>query len=121
MFDPLPSSIAHIKAGKLRALAVTTAMRSEALPDIPTVGEFLPGYEASTWFGLRAPKNTPADIIDKLNKEINAGLADPKLKARLADLGGTPLVGSPSEFGKLITEDIEKWAKVIKFADIKPE
>jgi tripartite-type tricarboxylate transporter receptor subunit TctC len=121
MFDPLPSSIAHIKAGKLRALAVTTAMRSEALPDIPTVGEFLPGYEASTWFGLCAPKNTPADIVDKLNKEVNAGLTDLKLKAQLADLGGTTLVGSPSEFGKLIAEDIEKWAKVIKFAGIKPE
>ena len=121
MFDPLPSSIAHIKSGKLRALAVTTAMRSEALPDIPTVGEFLPGYEASTWFGLCAPKNTPADIVDKLNNEINAGLADPKLKARLADLGGTPLAGSPAEFGTLIAEDIEKWAKVIKFAGIKPE
>jgi tripartite-type tricarboxylate transporter receptor subunit TctC len=120
-FDPLPSSIAHIKAGKLRALAVTTAMRSEALPDIPTVDEFLPGYEASTWFGLCAPKNTPADIVDKLNKEINAGLADPKLNARLADLGGTALVGSPAEFGTLIAEDIEKWAKVIKFAGIKPE
>jgi len=121
MFDPLPSSIAHIKSGKLRALAVTTAMRSEALPDIPTVGEFLPGYEASTWFGLCVPKNTPAGIVDKLNNEINAGLADPKLKARLADLGGTPLVGSPAEFGKLIGEDIEKWAKVIQFAGIKPE
>jgi tripartite-type tricarboxylate transporter receptor subunit TctC len=96
-------------------------MRSGALPDVPTVGEFLPGYEASTWFGLCAPKNTPADIVDKLNNEINAGLADPKLKARLADLGGTPLVGSPAEFGKLIAEDIEKWAKVIKFAGIKPE
>jgi tripartite-type tricarboxylate transporter receptor subunit TctC len=121
MFDPLPSSIAHIKAGKLRALAVTTAMRSEALPDIPSMGEFLPGYEASTWFGLCAPKNTPTDIVDKLNKEVNAGLTDLKLKSQLADLGGTALVGSPSEFGKLIAEDIEKWAKVIKFAGIKPE
>ena len=121
MFDPLPSSIAHIKAGKLRALAVTTAMRSEALPDIPTVGEFLPGYEASTWFGLCAPRDTRADIVDKLNKEVNAGLTDLKLKSQLADLGGTALVGSPSEFGKLIAEDIEKWAKVIKFAGIKPE
>jgi tripartite-type tricarboxylate transporter receptor subunit TctC len=119
MFDPLPSSIEYIKAGRLRALAVTTAMRSEALPDIPAVGEFVPGYEASTWFGLGAPKNTPADIVDRLNKEVNAGLADPKLKARLADLGGTALVGSPAEFGKLIAEDIEKWAKVIKFAGIK--
>ena len=121
MFDPLPSSIAYIKASKLRALAVTTAMRSEALLDIPSVGEFLPGYEASTWFGLCAPKNTPADIVDKLNKEVNAGLTDLKLKAQLGDLGGTALGGSPSEFGKLIAEDIEKWAKVIKFAGIKPE
>jgi tripartite-type tricarboxylate transporter receptor subunit TctC len=121
MFDPLPSSIAYIKAGKLRALAVTTAMRSEALPDIPSVGEILPGYEASTWFGLCAPKNTPADIVDKLNKEVNAGLTDLKLKAQLADLGGMALVGSPAEFSQLIAEDIEKWAKVIKFAGIKPE
>jgi tripartite-type tricarboxylate transporter receptor subunit TctC len=121
MFDPLPSSIAYIKAGKLRALAITTAMRSEALPDIPSVGEFLPGYDASTWFGLCVPKNTPADIVDKLNNEVNVGLADLKLKARFADLGGTALVGSPAEFGKLIAEDIEKWAKVIKFAGIKPE
>ena len=120
MFDPLPSSIAYIKAGKLRALAVTTAMRSEALPDIPSVAEFLPGYEASTWFGLCAPKNTPADIVDKLNKEVNAGLTDLKLKGQLADLGGTALVSSPSEFGTLIAEDIEKWAKVIKFAGVKP-
>jgi tripartite-type tricarboxylate transporter receptor subunit TctC len=96
-------------------------MRSEALPDIPTVGEFTPGYEASTWFGLCAPKNTPADIVDKLNNEVNAGLSDLKLKARFAGLGGTALVGSPAEFGKLIAEDIEKWAKVIKFAGIKPE
>ena len=121
MFDPMPSSIEHIRAGKLRALAVTTATRSEALPDIPTVGEFVPGYEASAWFGIGAPKNTPAEIVDKLNKEINAGLADPKMKARLADLGGTPLVGSPAEFGKFIAEETEKWAKVIKFAGIKPE
>jgi tripartite-type tricarboxylate transporter receptor subunit TctC len=121
MFDPLPSSIEYIRAGKLRALAVTTAMRSEALPDIPTVGEFLPGYEASTWFGLCVPKNTPTDIVGKLNKEVNAGLADPKLKARLANLGGSALGGSPTEFGKLIAEDIEKWAKVIKFAGIKPQ
>jgi tripartite-type tricarboxylate transporter receptor subunit TctC len=120
MFDPLLSSIGYIRAGKLRVLAVTTAVRSEALPDIPTVGEFLPGYEASTWFGLGLPKNTPADIVHKLNKEANAGLADPKLKARLADLGGTVLVGSPAEFGELIAGDIEKWARVIKFAGIHP-
>src|SRR5262250_3004352 len=103
------------------ALAVTTATRSEALPDIPTMAEFLPDYEASAWFGIGAPKNTPYEIIDKLNKEINAGLADPKLKAQLADLGGTPLTGSPSDFGKLIAEETEKWGKVIRAANIKPE
>ena len=116
MFAAMPSSIEYIRAGKLRALAVTTATRSEALPDIPTVGDFVPGYEASGWYGIGAPKNTPAEIIDKLNKEINAGLADPKIKARLADLGGTVLPGSPADFGKLIADETEKWAKVIKFA-----
>ena len=121
MFATMPASIEYIRAGKLRALAVTTATRSEALPDIPTVGEFVPGYEASAWYGIGAPKNTPAEIIDKLNKEINAGLADPKMKARLADLGGTVLAGSPADFGKLIADETEKWAKVIKFAGIKPE
>jgi tripartite-type tricarboxylate transporter receptor subunit TctC len=121
MFDPLLSSIGYIRANKLRVLAVTTAMRSEALPDIPSVGEFLPGYEASSWLGLAVPKNTSAEIADKLNKEVNAGLADPKLQAMLADLGGTPLVGSPAEFGELIAREIEKWAKVIKFAGIKSE
>ena len=121
MFASLPASIEHIRAGKLRALAVTTATRSEALPDIPTVGEFVPGYEASAWFGVGAPKNTPAEIIDKLNKEINAGLADPKIKARLADLGGTVLAGSPADFGKLIAEETEKWGKVIRAANIKAE
>ena len=115
------ASIEYIRAGKLRALAVTTATRSEALPDIPTVGEFVPGYEASTWFGVGAPKNTPAEIVDKLNKEINAGLADPKMKARLADLGGTVLAGSPADFGKLIADETEKWGKVIRAANIKPE
>ena len=118
---PLPASIEYIRAGKLRALAVTTATRSEVLPDIPTVGDFVPGYEASGWFGFGAPKNTPAEIIDKLNKEINAGLADPKMKARLADLGGTVLPGSPADFGKLIAEETEKWAKVIRVANIKAE
>jgi tripartite-type tricarboxylate transporter receptor subunit TctC len=111
-FPTMPASIEHINTGKLRALAVTTAKRSDALPDIPTVGEFLPGYEASNWFGVGIPKNTPAEIIDKLNKEINAGLADPKMKARLADFGGTPLVGSPADFAKLIAEETEKWGKV---------
>ena len=121
MFDRHAWSIEHIRAGKLRALAVTTATRSEALPDIPTVGDFVPGYEASAWFGVGAPKNTPAEIVDKLNKEINAGLADPKIKARLADLGGTVLAGSPADFGKLIADETEKWGKVIRAANIKPE
>jgi tripartite-type tricarboxylate transporter receptor subunit TctC len=120
-FPTMPASIEHIRTGKLRALAVTTAKRSEALPGIPTVGEFLPGYEASNWYGVGIPKNTPAEIIDKLNKEINAGLADPKIKARLADFGGTPLVGSPADFGKLIADETEKWGKVVKFVGIKPE
>jgi tripartite-type tricarboxylate transporter receptor subunit TctC len=101
--------IEYIRAGKLRALAVTSARRSEVLPDISTVGEFVPGYETSAWQGLGAPKNTPADIVEKLNKETNAGLADAKIKARLADFGGTPLVGSPADFGKLIAEEAEKW------------
>jgi tripartite-type tricarboxylate transporter receptor subunit TctC len=121
LFDPIPASIEYIRAGKLRALAVTTATRSDALPDIPTVGEFVPGYEASSWYGVCAPKNTPADIIDRLNKEINAGLADPKLKARFADLGGTVLAGSPADFGKLIAHETDKWGKVIKAVGIKPE
>ena len=121
MFDPVVSSIAHIRAGKLRPLAVTTSMRSEALPDIPTVGEFLPGYEVSVWFGVGAPKNTPTEIVDRLNKDINAGLADPKIKEQLADLGGTVLPGSPADFGKLIADETEKWAKVIKSAGIKAE
>ena len=111
----------YIRAGKLRALAVTTATRSEALPDVPTVGEFVPGYEASAWFGIGAPRNTPAEIIDKLNREINAGLADPKIKARLADLGGDRCRWSPAEFGKLIADETEKWAKVIRAANIKAE
>ena len=120
-FDPMANSIAYIKAGKVRALAITSATRSEALPDVPTVSEFVPGYEASFWFGVGAPKATPAEIVEKLNTEINAGLADPKIKARLADLGGTPLVGSPADFGKLIADEIEKWGKVIRAANIKAE
>jgi len=120
-FPSMPSSIEYVRAGKLRALAVTSATRSDALPDIPTVGEFLPGYEASASYGIGAPKGTPVEIIDMLNKEINAALGDPKMKARLADLGGTPLLGSAADFGKLIAEETEKWAKVIKFAGIKPE
>jgi tripartite-type tricarboxylate transporter receptor subunit TctC len=120
-FDPVLASIEHIKSGKLRALAVTTATRSEVLPDVPTVGEFVPGYEASGWNGVCAPKNTPIDIIEKLNKEINAGLADPRMKAKLAALGGTTLPGSSSDFGKLIAEETEKWGKVIRAANIKPD
>ena len=117
----MPASIEYIRAGKLRALAVTTAARSEALPDIPTVAEFVPGYEASAWQGIGAPRSTPAEIIEKLNKEINAALADPKMKARLADLGSAVLPGSPADFGKLIADETEKWGKVIKFAGIKPQ
>jgi tripartite-type tricarboxylate transporter receptor subunit TctC len=121
MFPATVASIEYIRAGRLRALAVTTAMRSEALPDVPTVGEFVPGYEASAWFGIGAPKGTPAAIVDKLNKAINAGLADPKIKARLADLGGTVLPGSPAAFGKLIADETEKWGKVVKFVGIKAD
>jgi tripartite-type tricarboxylate transporter receptor subunit TctC len=120
-FDPIASSIGYIMAGKLRPLAVTTATRSAALPDIPTVGDFVPGYEASGWQGIVAPKNTPAEIIERLNKEINAALADSKMKARIADLGGIPLPMTPGEFGKLIADETEKWAKVIRAANIKAE
>jgi tripartite-type tricarboxylate transporter receptor subunit TctC len=121
MFDAMPSSIEHIKAGKLRPLAVTTATRWEGLPDVPTVGDFVPGYETSVWSGLGAPRNTPAEIVDTLNKEINAGLAHPRIKARLADLGSTPLPGSPTDFAKLIADETEKWAKVVKFSGAKPD
>jgi tripartite-type tricarboxylate transporter receptor subunit TctC len=120
-FTGTVSSIEYIKTGRLRALAVTTATRSEALPDVPTVSEFVPGYEASGWFGVGAPKSTPTEIIDKLNNEVNAALADPKMKARLADVGGSALSGSPADFGKLIADETEKWAKVIKFAGIKAD
>jgi len=121
MFDNVPTSLEHIRAGKLRALAVTSAARSEVLPDLPTVGDFVPGYEASAWYGMGAPKNTPAEIIDKLNKEINAILADPKSKARLTDLGASLLAGSPADFGKLVTDETEKWSKVVKFSGAKPD
>ena len=120
-FDNLPASIEHIRAGKLRPLAVSTATRAETLPDIPTVSEFLPDFEASAWVGVGAPKGTPVEIVDKLNKEINAGLADPRIRARIADLGATVLAGSPAEVGKLIAEETEKWGKVIRAANIKPE
>jgi len=121
MFPTTVGSIGYIKAGRLRALAVTTAMRSETLPDLPTMDSLLPGYEASVWYGIGAPKNTPAEIVAKLNTEVNAALADPKLKARLADVGGTVLAGSSADFGKLITDETEKWAKVIRAANIKAE
>ena len=120
-FGAVTSSMEYIKAGRLRALAATTAKRSEALPDLPTVGEFVPGYEASVWFGIGAPRNTPADIIHKLNMEVNATLADPKLKSRLDDLGGVSMPMTPAEFGKLIVEETDKWSEVIRAANIKPE
>jgi tripartite-type tricarboxylate transporter receptor subunit TctC len=121
MFDLMTASIGYIRAGKLRALGVTTATRSHALPEIPTIGEFVPGYEMSTWVGVGAPRRTPAEIVEKLNREINAALADPKNKARFADLGATTIAASPTEFGKLIAEETEKWGKVIRVASIKPE
>ena len=119
MFDTMPESIGFIRAGVLRPLAVTTAERASVLPDIPTIGDFVPGYEASAWYGIGAPRNTPAEIVDTLNREINAGLTDPKIKARLVELGGTLSVGSPAAFEKFIADDAEKWAKVIKFAGVK--
>jgi tripartite-type tricarboxylate transporter receptor subunit TctC len=121
MFEPTVSTIAYIRANSLRALAVTTATRSELLPDVPSVGEFLPGYEASQWYGIGAPKNTPAEVVAKLNQEINAALADPRMKARLADLGGIPTPMTPAEFGKLIADETEKWGKVVRSAGIKAE
>ena len=121
MFDVTPSSTPHIRAGKLRALAVTTSTRADVLPEIPIMGDFVPGYEASAWLGFGAPKDTPGAIIGMLNREVNAGLADPAIKTRIADLGGTVLAISPAEFGKLIADETEKWAKVVKFANIKPE
>ena len=121
MFSPIPASIGFVRAGQLRPLAVGTAKRLTILPDVPTVAEFVPGYEASGWHGIGAPANTPADIVEKLNTEINALLADPKFKERLADLGGLQMALSPAEFGKFTADEIDKWAKVIKFADIKAE
>jgi tripartite-type tricarboxylate transporter receptor subunit TctC len=120
-FGGVASSVDHVRAGKLRALAITTAARSESLPNTPAVSEFVPGYEASDWFGLGVPKNTPPEMIDKLNNEINAGLADRKIRTRLADLGGTVLAGSPADFGKLIAEETQKWEKVVKFSGAKPD
>jgi tripartite-type tricarboxylate transporter receptor subunit TctC len=121
MFASVPSSIEYVRAGRLRPLAVTTATRSDALPDVPTMGDFLPGFEASSWYGVGAPRTMPAETVEKLNKEINSGLADPRMKARLADFGGTPLVGLPADFGKLIAEETEKWGKVIRAVNIKTD
>jgi tripartite-type tricarboxylate transporter receptor subunit TctC len=119
-FDFIPSTVEYIRSGKLRALGVTTTARAAALPDVPSLSEFVPGYEASGWFGLGAPKNTPVEIVDALNKATNAILTDEKVRARLADLGGTVLTGSPADFGKLIAAESEKWAKVVKFSGAKP-
>jgi tripartite-type tricarboxylate transporter receptor subunit TctC len=121
MFEPTLSTIAYIRAGRLRALAVTSATRSPALPDVPTMSEFIPGYEATAWFGIGAPKDTPTEIIGGLNTEVNAGLADPKIKERLADLGGVPMPMTPVEFGKLIADETEKWSKVVRAANIKAD
>jgi tripartite-type tricarboxylate transporter receptor subunit TctC len=120
-FGALPVSIEHIRAGKLLPLAVTSGTRLEVLPDVPAMSDTVPGYEVSTWFGIGAPRNTPLEIVGRLNKEINAGLGDPGLKARFADLGSSAFVGSPSDFGKFVVEETDKWAKVVKFAGIKPE
>jgi tripartite-type tricarboxylate transporter receptor subunit TctC len=120
-FAPISASLAYVKAGKLRALAVTTVARAEALPDVPTVSDFVPGYEVSAWYGMGAPKNTPAEIVDRLNMEINAGLVDPTLNGRLADLGSSAFVVSPADFGKFIANETEKWAKVIRAGNIKPQ
>jgi tripartite-type tricarboxylate transporter receptor subunit TctC len=121
LFGVMPASLGYIRAGKLRALAVTTAKRQEPLPDVPTVGEFLPGFEARGWYGVVVPKATPTEIVEKLNKEINAALADPNMKKRLTDLGAAVFAGSPADFGKFIADEIEKWRKVVRFAGIKPE
>lgn len=121
IFDPIPSSIEYIRASKLRPLAVTTTTRSDALPELPPIGEFLPGHEASTWYGVGAPRSTPTEIIDKLNKEINVALADTKIKARIAELGGKVISGPPADFGALIADETEKWATVVKFAGIKAQ
>jgi tripartite-type tricarboxylate transporter receptor subunit TctC len=121
MFDNMPSSLPHIKAGTLRALAVTTAQRSDALPDVPTVSETVPGYEASAFFGMAVPKDTPPEIVDKLNREINEGLRNEKLKARMADLGGSLIPGTPQDFGKLVAQETEKWANVIRTGHVPLE
>jgi tripartite-type tricarboxylate transporter receptor subunit TctC len=121
MFDNLPTSIEHIRAGKLRPLAITSSTRSELLPDVPTLADFVAGYESSAWYGVGAPKGTPAEIVDRLNKEVNAFLVDPKMKTRIAEMGATTVVGSPADFGKLVADETEKWGKVVKFAGVKAE
>ncbi len=121
MFDNIPTSIEHIRAGKLRPLAVTGTTRSDLLPDIPTVSDFIPGFEASSWYGLGAPRNTPADVIDKLNTTVNAILADPAVKKRFADMGATLITSTPVNFGKYVAEETEKWGKVVKFSGAKPD
>jgi tripartite-type tricarboxylate transporter receptor subunit TctC len=121
MFDTTVASIEHIRAGKLRPLAVTSAARLEALPEVPVMGDYLPGFEASAWYGIGVPKNTPAEIIEKLNREVNAGLALPRMKARIVDMGATVLAGSPSDFGKLIADETEKWGKVVRASGLRPE
>jgi tripartite-type tricarboxylate transporter receptor subunit TctC len=121
MFDTTPASIEHIRAGRLRVLGVTAATQSDVLPGVPTIATFVPGYEASSWYGIVAPKNTPADIVDTLNREIGAAVADPKIKARLADLGATALALSPVDFGKFIADEIRRWGKVVKFSGAKME
>jgi tripartite-type tricarboxylate transporter receptor subunit TctC len=120
-FGTTPASIEHVRTGRLRAIAVTTAARLDLLPDLPTVNDTVPGYEATGWWGVGAPKGTPAEVVERLNGGINAALADSALKARIADLGGTALIGSPADFGRLITEETEKWGKVVKFSGAKPE
>jgi tripartite-type tricarboxylate transporter receptor subunit TctC len=121
MFPAMSASVEYIKAGKLRALAVTTTTRSEVLPDVPTLGDYVPGYESSGWYGIGVPRGTPTEIVGKLNTEINALLAEPRVKAKLAELGATPLPGSPADFGRLVEEETEKWGKVVKFSGAKPE
>jgi tripartite-type tricarboxylate transporter receptor subunit TctC len=121
MFDTMPECLEQVRAGSVRALAVTTATRSPVLPDLPTIGEFLPGYESSAWYGIGAPRNVPAEIVGRLNQEINAGLTEPRIRDRLADLGGTVIAGTPADFRRFIADDVEKWAKVVKFAGIKAE